>query len=261
MNIFTNGFYQFVQDVPYTIFSKDEFIEYRDNNFIYNKAILPNMLKKFILENSLILKRLDTFPIGSTVSGGGRKGYGTIIEIIPNNVNKMLYYNVKYGDRKSMIKYDTLKLAKEYYFLSSTGKIQKDFLGRDIELENFRKKDNNFFSEKNHANIKLYSILGNNTESFEPKIPTIYKFSKTNYEFNLVYKVLIFKDKVLIKNVIIIGNEKEDIFTEAVKECKPYCGNLSMEEIEEFAQNTTFFFNEYDFLITCECDCVEYLNI
>lgn len=261
MNTFTNGFYQFVQDVPYTTFFKGEFIEIRDNKFYYNKTILPEMMKKFLLENTMILKRIDTLPIGSIVSGGGIKGYGTIVEIIPNNVNKMLYYNVKYGDRKSIIKYDILKLAKEYYFLSSTGKIQKDFLGRDIELENFRKKANNFFSEKNHATIKLYSILGNNTESFEPKIPTIYKFRKTNDDFYLVYKVLIFKDNVLIKNVVIIGSEKEDIFTEAVKECKPYCGNLSMEEIEEFAQNTTFFFNEYDFLITCECDCVQFLNI
>lgn len=256
MTTFTNGFYQFVQDVPYTTFYKDEFIEYRDNNFIYNKAIIPNMLKKFLLENPMILKRINTLPIGSTVSG-----CGTIVEIVPNNANKTLYYIVKYDDKKSTIRYDTLKLAKEYYFISSTGKIQKDFLGRDIELENFRKKANNFFSEKNHAAIKLYSILGNNTESFEPKIPTIYKFRKTNDDFYLVYKVLIFKDKVLIKNVVIIGSEKEDIFTEAVKECKPYCGNLSMEEIEEFAQNTTFFFNEYDFLITCECDCVQYLNI
>lgn len=104
MATFTNGFYQFVQDVPYTTFYKDEFIEYRDNNFIYNKAIIPNMLKKFLLENTMILKRIDTLPIGSTVSGCGKKGYGTIIEIVPNNANKTLYYIVKYDDRKSTIK-------------------------------------------------------------------------------------------------------------------------------------------------------------
>lgn len=58
-------------------------------------------------------------------------------------------YTIKYNRRSiSDISEDQLKPLEEYYFLSSSGIVQRDYLYRDIETENWRKKVGNFFLDK-----------------------------------------------------------------------------------------------------------------
>lgn len=75
-------------------------------------------------------------------------------------------YTVKYkANGESKWEYDVpedrLKHFEEYYFLSSSGIVQRDYLYRDIETENWRKKVGNFFLDKKDCQAYKESIINN----------------------------------------------------------------------------------------------------
>ena len=56
------------------------------------------------------------------------------------------------------INFNNATIIETYYFISSSGKVQRDFVGRDMFAEKFRKVNNNFFENKEDANKKLLEL-------------------------------------------------------------------------------------------------------
>jgi len=111
--------------------------------FIYNK----NLFTKCVM---------NLYPIGSIISD----------KTDSNKSGEVLYYIMesnKYVVRNGCsniisIYFDNAIVIDYYYFISSSGKVQRDIVGRDGFTENFRKKTNNYFETKEEANKKLMEI-------------------------------------------------------------------------------------------------------
>lgn len=153
-----NGFYAFKSNVIYTSFLKGDIIEVKDNNIWYNQCSLPHIIKDFILDNKHLIKKLNVLPVGSKILYNCTK-FGIITEIIPNSTCKAIYYRINFNDSNAIIKADSVKLADVYYFISSKGTLCSDEIGRDINVEKFRKATDNFFLDKNLCKLKLLKIL------------------------------------------------------------------------------------------------------
>ena len=110
---------------------------------IYNK----NLFTKCVM---------NLYPIGSIISD----------KTDSNKSGEVLYYNmedklyvIKNGNGNHLkIRFDNAIVRETYYFISSSGKVQRDYVGRDGFTENFRKKTNNYFVTKEEANKKLSEI-------------------------------------------------------------------------------------------------------
>ena len=59
------------------------------------------------------------------------------------------------------IHFDDAIIENVYYFISSSGKVQREVVGRDGLSDNFRKKTNNYFEDKEDAVKKLHEICSN----------------------------------------------------------------------------------------------------
>lgn len=85
--------------------------------------------------------------------------------------------------------------------------------------------------------------------------------SKTK-ELNLVYSVKTFKHNELIAEKIFLGNEEQDVFSEVVKECHKYVPHIDIEGIEYLLERDyKITFDNFTFIVECDCDCVEYKSI
>ena len=144
-------------DLIASLFTKlaREKIYFRDennNNLYYildgKKVLVPFIYKKELFSKCI----MALYPIGADISD-------------KNNVNangEVVYYQmvnntyvVKNNNGKQLkIHFDNAIVRDMYYFISSSGKVQRDFVGRDNYVEKFRKVNNNFFEDKEDANKK-----------------------------------------------------------------------------------------------------------
>lgn len=157
-NNLENGFYKFKQSIVYTTFEKGDIIEVRDNDILFNKAIVPLMIKEFILSNVILIEKIQTYQIGTMVKYKHNQ-FGIITDIVTSNLNKDLYYIVTFPNKQSFIKSNEVTKTEVYYFISSKGKVCSSELGKDMKIEKFRKATDNFFLDKNLCTIKLLDIL------------------------------------------------------------------------------------------------------
>lgn len=134
------------------IYFRDE----NNNNLYYildgKKVLVPFIYKKELFSKCI----MALYPIGADISD-------------KNNVNangEVVYYQmenntyvVKNNNGKQLkIHFDNAIVRDMYYFISSSGKVQRDFVGRDNYVEKFRKVNNNFFEDKEDANKKLLEL-------------------------------------------------------------------------------------------------------
>ena len=136
----------------YKIYFRDE-----ANNRLYyhvneNKVYMP-----FIYNKELFVKcERCLYPIGTEIVDAENKNvYGKILyyEIDVN------LYIVRRGNITNKIPFDKAQAKIPYYFVSSSGKVQTDYVGRDESAENFRKKTNNYFIVKDDAMKKLQEMF------------------------------------------------------------------------------------------------------
>ena len=148
-------------DLIASLFTKlaREKIYFRDennNNLYYildgKKVLVPFIYKKELFSKCI----MALYPIGADISD-------------KNNVNangEVVYYQmenntyvVKNNNGKQLkIHFDNAIVRDMYYFISSSGKFKRDFVGRDNYDEKFRKVNNNFFEDKEDANKKLLEL-------------------------------------------------------------------------------------------------------
>lgn len=98
-------------------------------------------------------------------------------------------------------------------------------------------------------------------------------FTNNASKLSLVYRVKILDEakyysipresNAVVADIFLIGEEHQDIFTEALKEIKKFMPNHSLEDIEALVENcdnetNSFSFGKYEFIVTCDCDCIEY---
>lgn len=90
-------------------------------------------------------------------------------------------------------------------------------------------------------------------------------YSSNISDLRLIYIVKVKKQQETLANITLIGEEHQDIFTEAIKEVQKYIPNYSVDEIEniinKMCQTTDMFtVDGYEFALHCDCDCVEYIK-
>lgn len=105
------------------------------------------------------------FAVGDTVKPAnafaGFKGYGVITKVIPcaTHHNKTSYvYDLNITGRSHRVSEGNLIKLVPYWFISSTGKVQSDILGRDKDVELFRIATKNYFGTKETADAELAKI-------------------------------------------------------------------------------------------------------
>jgi len=144
-------------DVISSVFTKyaREKIYFRneDNNNLYylvdgKKVVVPFIYKKDLFSKCV----LSLYPIGAVISDKNNvNAYGEVVYYdMENNL-----YVINNGNK---IRFNNAIIRETYYFISSSGKVQRDYVGRDGFTENFRKKTNNYFETKEEANKKLKEI-------------------------------------------------------------------------------------------------------
>ena len=152
-------------DIICNVFTKSarEKIYFREENKngstkeLYYLITGKKIYMPFIYNNDLFTKCVkNLYPIGSIISD----------KTDANKSGEVLYYIMesnKYVVRNGCcniisIYFDNAIVTNYYYFISSSGKVQRDIVGRDGFTENFRKKTNNYFETKEEANKKLSEI-------------------------------------------------------------------------------------------------------
>ena len=142
----------------FTKFARDRiYFRYEDNNNLDYILVGKKVLVPFIYKKDLFSKcEMNLYPIGADISD-------------KNNVNangEVVYYQmenntyiVKNNNGKQLkIHFDNAIVRDMYYFISSSGKVQRDFVGLDNYVEIFRKANNNFFEDKSSANKRLVEL-------------------------------------------------------------------------------------------------------
>lgn len=98
-------------------------------------------------------------------------------------------------------------------------------------------------------------------------------FSPNASDLSLVYRVKVLDEakyysipkepNAVVADIFLIGEEHQDIFSEALKEIQKFMPTHSLEEIETLVENcdaetNSFSFGKYEFIVICDCDCIEY---
>jgi len=148
-------------DVISSVFTKyaREKIYFRNevnNNLYYlvdgKKVVVPFIYKKDLFSKCV----LSLYPIGAVISDKNNvNAYG---EVVYYNMENNVYVIKNSNDKHLKIHFDNAIIRETYYFISSMGKVQRDFVGRDANTEKFRKATNNYFETKEDANKKLIEI-------------------------------------------------------------------------------------------------------
>lgn len=148
-------------DLIASLFTKNarEKIYFRneDNNNLYyilngKKVVVPFIYRKDLFSKCV----LSLYPIGAVISD--KNNVNALGEVVYYNMENNLYV-IKNGNGSHLkICFDNAIVRETYYFISSSGKVQRDYVGRDVFTENFRKKTNNYFKTKEEANKKLNEI-------------------------------------------------------------------------------------------------------
>lgn len=149
-------------DVISSVFTKyaREKIYFRneDNNNLYylvdgKKVVVPFIYKKDLFSKCV----LSLYPIGAVISD--KNNVNAFGEVVYYNMENNLYVIKNSNDKHLNIHFDNAIVREIYYFISSMGKVQRDFVGRDANAEKFRKATNNYFETKDEAIKKISEIF------------------------------------------------------------------------------------------------------
>ena len=107
----------------------------------------------FIFISDLMKRYSESlYPFGTTIANkNNNKECG---EIVSYDLSTKYYIL----DNKQRISFKSAVVTEYYYFISSTGKVQRDVVGRHLEVDTFRKKTNNFFETKEKALEQLGTL-------------------------------------------------------------------------------------------------------
>ena len=116
------------------------------------KIFLP-----FKMTKALFSKRTITlYPIGTEITDKTNNDRIGVIESYDLDYNR---YEIKTKNNfVYYINFNNATIIETYYFISSSGKVQRDYVGRDMFAEKFRKANNNFFENKEDAIKKLLEL-------------------------------------------------------------------------------------------------------
>ena len=152
----------------YTLLANDTissiFTKYaREKAYFYDKensnfyCIIDNThcVVPIVYNKDFFLKKtISLYPIGTTIADKKNTINGKITHYrIEDKV-----YAIKRGSTEFYIPFDSAVSIEIYYFISSSGKVQQDYVGRDKFADSFRKRNNNFFEDKEDANKKLKEL-------------------------------------------------------------------------------------------------------
>lgn len=151
-------------DIIGNVFTKDArgriyFRNTNNNKLCYydngNEVVMPFTYNKDLFATY----EINLYPIGTHIADNRNKNvHGEIIYYI---MERNLYV-VKNGcNSMHSIHFDDAIIENVYYFISSSGKVQREVVGRDGLSDNFRKKTNNYFEDKEDAVKKLREICSN----------------------------------------------------------------------------------------------------
>lgn len=143
----------------FTKFARERlYFRNEDNNNLYYISNGKKIVVPFIYKRDLFSKCvLSLYPIGAVISDKNNvNAYGEVVYYnMENNV-----YVIKNGSNNHLnIHFDNAIVREAYYFISSMGKVQRDFVGRDANTEKFRKATYNYFETKDDAIKKLFEIF------------------------------------------------------------------------------------------------------
>ena len=115
------------------------------------------MFLPFKMTKALFSKRTITlYPIGTEITDKTNNDRIGVIESYDLDYNR---YEIKNKNNfVYYINFNNATIIETYYFISSSGKVQRDYVGRDMFVEKFRKANNNFFENKEDANKKLLEL-------------------------------------------------------------------------------------------------------
>ena len=109
------------------------------------------------MTKALFSKRTITlYPIGTEITDKTNNDRIGVIESYDLDYNR---YEIKTKSNfVYYINFNNATIIETYYFISSSGKVQRDYVGRDLFAEKFRKANNNFFENKEVANKRLLEL-------------------------------------------------------------------------------------------------------
>lgn len=134
----SNGVKNFKNSLYYILDGKKVFVPFNYESELFSKCVLA------------------LYPIGAVISDkNNANSYG---EVVYYNMENNMYV-IKNGNGSHLkIHFDNAIVRDMYYFISSSGKVQRDIVGRDKMVDNFRMRTNNYFETKEEANKKLLEI-------------------------------------------------------------------------------------------------------
>lgn len=143
----------------FTNFARDRIYFTDDNNkslyYLMNgkKVVVP-----FIHRKELFFKCvLALYPIGAVISD--KNNVNACGEVVYYEMESNVYIVKNNNDKHLRIHFDNAVVIDHYYFISSTGKVQRDFVGRDANVERFRKATNNYYENKEEADKKMRELF------------------------------------------------------------------------------------------------------
>jgi hypothetical protein len=142
----------FTQNARNTFYFFDE-----DTKNLYYILNRKKMFLPFKMTKALFSKRTITlYPIGTEITDKTNNDRIGVIESYDLDYNR---YEIKTKNNfVYYINFNNATIIETYYFISSSGKVQRDYVGRDNYVELFRKANNNFFEDKSSANKRLVEI-------------------------------------------------------------------------------------------------------
>ena len=127
----------------------------KENNNFYCIIDDIHCVVPIVYNKDFFLKKtISLYPIGTTIAN---KNYTIIGKITHYKIEDKVYV-IEKGSNRLYISFDNAISVEIYYFISSSGKVQQDYVGRDDFADSFRKKNNNFFENKEDANKKLLEL-------------------------------------------------------------------------------------------------------
>lgn len=137
----------------FTKSAREKFYFIGEDNKLYFFEYGTHLQAPFIFISDVMRKdSVSLYPFGTTIANkNNNKECGEI-------VSYDLGTNYYILDNKQRISFKSAVVTEYYYFISSTGKVQRDVVGRDLEVDTFRKKTNNFFETKEKALEQLGTL-------------------------------------------------------------------------------------------------------
>ena len=141
----------------FTKYAREKIYFLDENNKLYHLRNGNRYMMPFALSKDLFLKcQMNLYPIDAVITDKTNPNISGRVSYYIMEENK--YVIESNSGNNFSIHFDNAVIVEAYYFISSSGKVQKDIVGRDKSVETFRKATNNYFENKEDANKKLLSI-------------------------------------------------------------------------------------------------------